>query len=79
VEAVAGTTSGIQQRRTGGIPLLDFQTDTPEPLSEINVRLGFDVMVQIAGISLLLAFIASAMGIANITKHEPIKILMERN
>ena len=48
-------------------------------LSEIDVRLGIEVMLQIAAIALLLAVVASIVGIVNITKYEPIKILMERN
>lgn len=55
------------------------QVEEAEPLSEIRLRLGVDTLIQIAGIALLLAVIASVMGIVNITKYEPIKILMERN
>ena len=54
------------------------QLDT-EPLSEINISLGLDVIGQIALISLLLALVTSMAGVARITKYEPIKILMERN
>jgi len=82
VEIVGNTAhDGIQQRGTAndGMAFFEFTPTASALLSEISVRLGFDVMLQIAGISLLLAFAASAMGIANITKYEPIKILMERN
>jgi putative ABC transport system permease protein len=65
----------------GGMQVFNPMATTPEvePLSEISVRLDIDVMLQIAAIALLLAFIASAMGILNITRYEPIKILMERD
>ena len=54
-------------------------TAGPETLSEIDVNLGVDAMAQITLIALLLAIVSSAVGIASITKYEPIKILMERN
>ncbi|MCL2427068.1 MAG: ABC transporter permease [Oscillospiraceae bacterium] len=50
-----------------------------EPLSEISLHLGAVTMVQIAAIALLLAFVASAIGLVNIMRFEPIKILMERD
>jgi len=82
VEAVGhARATGHQEMGTvGGMILFDLPEVNPaEPLSEISVSVGIDVMVQIAAISLLLAFIASMIGIVNITKYEPIKILMERN
>lgn len=50
-----------------------------EPLSEIDLSLGWNTAAQIAGISLLLASLAALIAISRITKYEPIKILMERN
>ncbi|MCL2427067.1 MAG: ABC transporter permease [Oscillospiraceae bacterium] len=68
------------------VPVGQYTADLPlgfiapvEPLSEISLHLGAVTMVQIAAIALLLAFIASAMGIVNITRYEPIKILVERD
>jgi putative ABC transport system permease protein len=50
-----------------------------EPLSELNVSIGFMTILEIIGISLLLATLAGIASIARITKYEPMKILMERN
>ena len=54
-------------------------TTNAETLSEIDIQLSAAAIIQIIGISLLLAALASAAGISFITKYEPIKILMERN
>lgn len=50
-----------------------------EAISEMNVTVGIKTISEIILISLLLACVASSMGIFRITKYEPIKILMERN
>jgi putative ABC transport system permease protein len=50
-----------------------------DPITEINVLLGLDTMLQLMLISLLLASAAGLAAISKITKYEPIKILMERN
>ena len=50
-----------------------------DPISEIDVSLGIDTILQIMLISLLLASVAGLAAISRITKYEPIKILMERN
>ncbi|MCL1877565.1 MAG: FtsX-like permease family protein [Defluviitaleaceae bacterium] len=50
-----------------------------DPITEINLTLGIDTMLQIILISLLLASAAGIAAISKITKYEPIKILMERN
>ena len=50
-----------------------------DPITEINVMLGIDTMIQLMLISLLLASVAAFAAISRITKYEPIKILMERN
>ena len=50
-----------------------------DPITEINVLLGIDTILQIVIISLLLASVAGFAAIIKITKYEPIKILMERN
>jgi len=50
-----------------------------DPITEINVTLGIDTILQIVVISLLLASAAGLAAISRITKFEPIKILMERN
>jgi putative ABC transport system permease protein len=50
-----------------------------DPITEINVSLGIDTILQLMLISLLLASAAGLAAISRITKYEPIKILMERN
>ena len=54
-------------------------TTNAPALAEIDIQLSADAIMQIIGISLLLATLASVAGISFITKYEPIKILMERN
>ena len=46
---------------------------------QISVTLSGITALQILGVSLLLATIAGAVSVGQITKYEPIKILMERN
>jgi putative ABC transport system permease protein len=50
-----------------------------EPLAELDVSLGLRTVLEIIGISSLLAVLAGAVSILRITKYEPMKILMERN
>ena len=54
-------------------------TVNTEMLSELEIQLSSDTIMQIIGISLLLAAITSVIGISFIMKYEPIKILRERN
>jgi len=49
------------------------------PLEDIDIFIGYKTMLQIAGIALLLASLASVVAISKITRYEPIKILMERD
>jgi len=53
--------------------------DDAEPLTDINVTLNLQAILQIIGISLFLAGVSSIAGISHITKYEPIKILSERS
>ena len=74
--------SAVQAPTQGGGMMMMAGAQTtaaPQALSEIDVSLSGGTMAQIALIALLLAIISSAVGIASITKYEPIKILMERN
>jgi len=50
-----------------------------DPITEVNVTLGIDTILQLMAISLFLASAAGFASISRITKYEPIKILMERN
>jgi len=47
--------------------------------ADINVSISVLTVMQILGVSLLLASIAGIISVSRITKCEPIKILMERN
>jgi len=49
------------------------------PISEIQLNLGTDVIIQIALITLALAALSGIIGVAIITKYEPLKILRERS
>ena len=49
------------------------------PVSEIELSLGTDVIMQIVFITLALAALSGAIGVIIITKYEPLKILRERN
>jgi putative ABC transport system permease protein len=46
---------------------------------QINVVLDIITILEIFGVSILLASIAGAVSVSRITKYEPIKILMERD
>jgi len=48
-------------------------------LEHIDISLGLATILEIIGISLLIASVAGLVSISRITKYEPIKILMERN
>ncbi|MCL1857763.1 MAG: ABC transporter permease [Oscillospiraceae bacterium] len=50
-----------------------------EALKEMDVSLNIVTVAEIVLVSLLLAIMASIMGITHITRYEPIKILSERN
>ena len=56
-----------------------FTALTPaEALKEMDVSLSIATVAEIILVSLLLAIMASIMGITHVTKYEPIKILSER-
>ncbi|MDR1563810.1 MAG: ABC transporter permease [Oscillospiraceae bacterium] len=77
----AGRSDGANFRSSGrgmmGAP--SQQSANVKPLSEMKITIGFNTMLEIIGIVLLLASIAGFISISRITKYEPIKILMERN
>ena len=50
-----------------------------KPVSDIQVNLSADVIIQIIFIALALAALSGVVGIIRITKYEPLKILRERN
>jgi putative ABC transport system permease protein len=49
-----------------------------EALSEMDVSLNVMSILQIIFVSLLLAIVASIVGIIHVTRYEPIKILSDR-
>jgi len=78
----AAETAETGQESGGGMIMRMPQQNTAvdaEPLSDIDISLGLDTMLQITGIALLLASLAGLISISRITRYEPIKILMERN
>lgn len=68
-----------QNSGLGMVVAIDSGSRDTKPLSEIEVYLNGQAIVEIILISLLLAGIASFVGILYITKYEPMKILSERN
>ena len=48
-------------------------------LDQLDVSIGLSTLLEIIGISLMLASVAAIAAISKITKYEPIKILMERS
>lgn len=79
IEAVANAEEGGRVLIAGG----QVQTDDPasgyRAISEIEVAVGIDVIMQIIFIALALAAVSSIIGIIRITQYEPLKILRERN
>ncbi|WP_026478715.1 ABC transporter permease [Alkaliphilus transvaalensis] len=69
---------GLANTGRTGVGAPTFSSDA-KPLSELQVSLSGDAIIQIIFISLVLAGISSVAGIMYITKYEPIKILSERN
>jgi putative ABC transport system permease protein len=75
-----------QNSGLGGRALIssgEVQTDDPasgyRPISDIEVAVSVDVILQIIIIALALAALSSVIGIIRITQDEPLKILRERN
>jgi len=78
VEAAVDSGEGGRVLMAGG----QVQTDAPaagyRPISDIDVAVGIDVIMQIVLIALALAAVSSVIGIIRITQCEPLKILRER-
>lgn len=55
------------------------QRDTVKALSELDVSLDIETILEIIVIALVLSSFAGIVATCKITKYEPIKILMERN
>ena len=62
----------------GGQAQIGDGTEGYAPVSEIQLNLGTDVIVQIILITLALAALTGIIGVVIITKYEPLKILRER-
>jgi len=82
---VEAATEAITDAEEGGRVLIaggQVQMDDPaagyRPISEIEVAIGTDVILQIIVIALALAAVSSVIGIVRITQYEPLKILRER-
>ena len=79
LEDIANSGEGGKVLMSGG----QVQTNDPasgyRPISDIEVAVGSDVIMQIIIIALALAAVSSVIGIIRITQYEPLKILRERN
>jgi len=75
-QATTQTTPGapINMSNPGG-----SLTNSLPTLEHIDIGIGIITILEIIGISLLIASVAGLVSISRITKYEPIKILMERN
>jgi len=63
-----------------GMPIGGFiGQSSAETITSIDVSIGLDTILQIIVIALLLTSIAGLIATRQITKYEPMKILMERN
>jgi len=78
MEAAQASGEGGRVLIAGG----EVQTDDPamgyRPISDIDVVVGVDIIVQIIIIALALAAVSSLIGIIRITQYEPLKILRDR-
>lgn len=67
-----------ESNTTTSISVPSIRDNNEEPLSELEVGLDSNAVIQIICTSLLLSMLASLSGVIRITKYEPIKILSER-
>jgi len=78
-EVASDTGEGGRVLMAGG----QVQTDDPaagyRPISDIEVAVGINVIIQIILVALALAAVSGIIGIIRITQYEPLKILRERN
>lgn len=63
----------------GNMVMMGGEQSKEDPISELDVKLNFESVLQIVGIAILLAGIASITGISCMTQYEPMRILSERN
>jgi len=63
----------------GGGRIMGGLNTNAQPLSEMKITVGLNTILEIIAIALLLASAAGLIAVQQITKYEPIKILMERN
>ena len=68
-----------ENNKTTQIVVPAIRENNQETLSELEVKLDSNAIIQIICTSLVLSMVASLSGVIRITKYEPIKILTERN
>lgn len=73
-----GSNGGNWGSRMNGMTIRGNNSNI-KPISEMEISLGFNTILEIIAIALLLATLAALVSISKITKYEPMKILMERN
>jgi len=79
IESAKAAAQGQMQGGFSVITMSGMGTMELVPLEEVDVSVGIVTILEIAGIALLLASLASVVAISKVTKYEPIEILMERN
>ena len=79
VEDATNSGGGGKVLMSGGQVQTDDAAAGYRPISDIEVTVGFDVVLQIILIALALAAMSSVIGILRIAQYEPLKILRERN
>jgi len=77
-EAIASSGEGGRVLMAGGQVQTDDRASGYRAISEIEVAIGMDVIIQIIFVALAFAAVSSAIGIIRITQYEPLKILRER-
>ena len=78
-KAAAANDNGGKVLMSGGQTQTSDNASGYTPVSDIQVNLSADVIIQIIMIALVLAALSGVIGIIRITKYEPLKILRERN
>jgi putative ABC transport system permease protein len=78
-EEAASNGGGNKVLFAGGQMQTNDNAQGYEPGSEIQVSLDEAALLQIITITLILAALSGAIGVAFITQYEPLKILRERN
>lgn len=69
---------GSMSTSSGAISIGGPSLGNEESISNIDVKLSKEAVLKVVGVSMILVFVSSIVGVSYITKYEPIKILTER-